>query len=76
MKTLKINDRFKNTFAPLTEKEYSDLEFLLKRDGCMYPIITWQGQIIDGHNRYEIWLINKKINNYEKTNRKTGNHQC
>jgi hypothetical protein len=54
MKKLTINDRFKRVFAPLSEKEYSDLELLLQRDGCMNAIITWHNQIVDGHNRYEI----------------------
>ena len=51
---LTINHRFNSIFQPLTESESKDLEFLLQRDGCMYPIIVWNNQIIDGRNRYAI----------------------
>ena len=30
------------------------LEANILEDGCLNPIITWRGIIIDGHNRYNI----------------------
>jgi len=51
---LKIDPRFRSLIRPLYPKEYKQLEENLMRDGCRDPIITWNGFIIDGHNRYEI----------------------
>jgi len=52
--SLKIDKEFKNLIRPLLRKEYLQLEENLIMDGCLDPIITWNGVIIDGHNRYEI----------------------
>jgi len=51
---LKIDNEFKDLIRPLRRKEYLQLEENLLADGCREPIITWNGYIIDGHNRYEI----------------------
>ena len=51
---LKIDPKFQSLIRPLYPKEYQQLEENLMRDGCRDPIITWNGYIIDGHNRYEI----------------------
>lgn len=51
---LKTEDEFKNLIRPLSREEYAQLEANLVADGCRDPIITWNGVIIDGHNRYEI----------------------
>jgi len=52
--TLNIDNRFKNLIRPLQKNEYLQLEANLLTDGCRDPIISWNGFIIDGHNRYEI----------------------
>lgn len=49
-----IDKEFRNLIRPLMKQEYLQLEANLLADGCRDPIITWQGIIIDGHNRYEI----------------------
>lgn len=54
MKLLKIDEEFKNLLPPLTDDERSELESDIKKHGVLSPIITWNGFIIDGHNRYEI----------------------
>ncbi len=36
------------------EKEMEELERSIRRDGCLNPVITWNGQIVDGHKRAEI----------------------
>lgn len=51
---LKIDMQFKNLICPLSKKEYLQLEENILSDGCRDPIITWNGIIVDGHNRYEI----------------------
>ncbi len=59
LQTLKINKDFKNLIRPLQKKEYLQLEANLLADGCRDPIITWNGFIIDGHNRYELCTMHK-----------------
>ncbi|MGM9601552.1 MAG: hypothetical protein ACI3W5_08215 [Faecousia sp.] len=51
---LKIDKEFKNLIPPLSRSEYLQLEENILAEGCREPIITWNGYIIDGHNRYEI----------------------
>lgn len=51
---LKINKEFKNLIRPLQQQEYLQLEANIISDGCRDAIITWNGYIVDGHNRYEI----------------------
>ena len=52
--TLIIAPEFETLLAPLTDKEYEQLEENIKREGCLEPLTTWRGIIIDGHNRYKI----------------------
>lgn len=54
MKLLRIDEELKNLLPPLTDDERSELESDIKKHGVLSPIITWNGFIIDGHNRYEI----------------------
>ena len=56
LQTLNIDKDFKNLIRPLQKKEYLQLEANLLADGCRDPIITWNGIIIDGHNRYELCM--------------------
>ena len=52
---LKIDPLFQAAIPPLTEEEYSQLRDNILADGEVYePIITWNGTIIDGHNRWRI----------------------
>jgi N6-adenosine-specific RNA methylase IME4 len=39
---------------PLSPEEREQLERNLKGDGCRDPLVTWDGILLDGHNRYEI----------------------
>ena len=53
--TIKTDPTFQNAIPPLTEEEYSQLRDNTLADGEVYePIITWNGTIIDGHNRWRI----------------------
>lgn len=51
---LKVNPVYKNHVPPLSPDVYENLEASIKANGCMVPIVVWDGTIVDGHNRYEI----------------------
>lgn len=51
---LKIDPEFKALIPKLRKNEYLQLESNIMTDGCREAIITWNGIIVDGHNRYEI----------------------
>ena len=59
IQTLNIDPEFESLLAPLTDKEYEQLEENIKREGCLEPLTTWKGIIIDGHNRYKICHKNR-----------------
>lgn len=59
IQTLIIDPEFESLLAPLTDKEYEQLEENIKREGCLEPLTTWKGIIIDGHNRYKICHKNR-----------------
>lgn len=49
----------RNIIPPLTAKEYEELEISILEEGCREPISTWNGLIIDGHNRHDICMKHK-----------------
>jgi hypothetical protein len=51
---LNINTEFAKCIPPLSKSELSTLEQSLQSEGCRDAIITWNGTIVDGHNRYAI----------------------
>ena len=51
---LKIKEEFKKLIPPLTVEEFKQLEQNCLDEGIREKIITWNGFIIDGHNRFEI----------------------
>lgn len=51
---LTVDDDFRSLIPPLTDDEYSRLERSIIAEGVRDPIITWNGTIVDGHNRYRI----------------------
>ena len=54
-KVLRIDPEFQNKIPPLTDKEFEQLEEnILEAGEVREPIITWNGVIVDGHNRYKI----------------------
>lgn len=52
--TVSIDPEFHALIPPLTAAEREQLERNLLQDGCLDPLITWQGVLLDGHNRHEI----------------------
>lgn len=51
---MRIDNEFKNLIPPLQPDEYRQLEENILNEGIRESIITWQGIIIDGHNRFKI----------------------
>jgi hypothetical protein len=51
---LEIKKEFKKLIPPLTAEEFKQLEENCLNEGIRESILTWNGFIIDGHNRYEI----------------------
>jgi DNA modification methylase len=51
---IKIKEEFKSLIPPLTMEEFKQLEDNCLAEGIREKILTWNGFIIDGHNRFEI----------------------
>ncbi len=50
-----IDPEFESKIPPLTEEELQQLEANILEDGkVLYPLIVWNGILVDGHNRYRI----------------------
>ncbi len=49
-----INQEFASLIPPLSDDEYSRLERSILAEGVREPVITWNGVIVDGHNRNKI----------------------
>ena len=59
IQVLKIDPEFRDLIPPLSDDEYQRLkDSLIKNDYQSWrePIITWNGTIVDGHNRYNICI--------------------
>jgi len=54
VKELKIKGPFKTIIPSLAPEEYALLEKSIVSNGCRDAILTWNGFIVDGHNRYAI----------------------
>lgn len=53
---IKIDPEFKSLIPPLTQEEYNQLEqnIIKETNPDSIVLLTWNGTLIDGHNRYEI----------------------
>ena len=51
---MKIKEEFKKLIPPLTTEEFKQLEDNCLAEGIREKILTWNGFIIDGHNRFQI----------------------
>ena len=50
-----IDPEFESKISPLTDEEFQQLEANILEDGkVLYPLIVWNGVLVDGHNRYRI----------------------
>jgi len=54
MQELKIDIELESLLPRLGEEKYNLLEEDIKKNGCINPIIVWNGYIVDGHHRYKI----------------------
>ena len=54
MQQLNINPELQRLIPPLTSEEFNQLTANILAEGIREPIITWNGSIVDGHNRYLI----------------------
>ncbi len=56
MKELKIDPELRDLLPPITDEEYKQLEKNILKNGFdkNFPIMEWNGFIVDGHNRYDI----------------------
>lgn len=51
---LEIDQEFRDLIPPLSAEEFRELKEDILAHGCLAPIITWRGAILDGNNRYLI----------------------
>ena len=62
MEKLKIDPEFRDKIPPLTGAEFEQHRENILSDGEVYePIVTWNGTIIDGHNRWKIICENWEL---------------
>lgn len=54
LRHLEIDPAFRDLIHPLSKDEYRMLESSIIAEGCREALITWNGIIVDGHNRYDI----------------------
>jgi len=54
MQQLNINPELQRLIPPLTSEEFNQLTANILAEGIREPIITWNGTIVDGHNRYQV----------------------
>ena len=51
---LQIDPEFRSLIPPLRPDELAALEASLLAEGCRDALITWQGVLLDGHNRHDL----------------------
>lgn len=51
---MKILHELESLIPPLSNEEFKQLERNILEEGIREPLITWNGILIDGHNRYRI----------------------
>jgi len=48
---LTVDPELERVAPPLAENELSILKADILEHGCKFPLIVWDGVIVDGHNR-------------------------
>jgi hypothetical protein len=51
---MQISQELESLIPPLSNEEFKQLERNILEEGIREPLITWNGILIDGHNRYRI----------------------
>jgi len=49
-----IDPEFEALIPPLSPEEYAGLEAGILAQGCLMPLVVWNGILVDGHNRFKI----------------------
>ena len=49
-----IDNEFQRLIPPLSADEFNQLEQNILQEGIRDALVTWNGILIDGHNRYSI----------------------
>ncbi|MBF0555437.1 MAG: hypothetical protein HQK96_12930 [Nitrospirae bacterium] len=57
MVNLTVDPEIRDIIPNLRPEEHEGLMKSLVREGCRDKLVTWQGVIIDGHNRYDICIL-------------------
>jgi len=52
--SITLDPEFQSLIPPLSPNELAQLEANIVADGCRDPLVTWNGILLDGHNRHEI----------------------
>ena len=52
--TMQILKELEALIPPLTSEEFKQLERNILEEGIRDPLVTWNGILVDGHNRYRI----------------------
>jgi len=68
---MQILQELESLIPPLSNEEFKQLERNILKEGIREPLITWNGILIDGHNRYRI--AQKHDMNYETLEKEFDN---
>jgi N6-adenosine-specific RNA methylase IME4 len=71
---MKILQELESLIPPLSNEEFKQLERNILEEGIREPLITWNGILIDGHNRYRI--AQEHDMNYETLEKEFDNINC
>ena len=52
--SIRMDDEFAELLPPLREGELRGLEADIRANGCLMPLIVWNGILVDGYQRYSI----------------------
>ncbi len=58
MTKISIKSEFKDLIGPIGRGEFDQLKANILAEGIRDPLITWNGYLVDGHNRYQIAQVN------------------
>lgn len=67
-----IDPEVSSFWPPLSDSEFADLANDLKANGCLSPLVAWQGILLDGHHRLKICQESKigyKVQNLDLPDR-------
>ncbi|MFC1835609.1 hypothetical protein ACFL2Q_12875 [Thermodesulfobacteriota bacterium] len=49
-----VDPEFQSLIPPITDEEHALLRESIGTEGCREPLVTWNGILLDGHNRLRI----------------------